>query len=240
MNWFAKPAATTNKTMRYFLWSAVFCLIVAVSVVDEAATSVRGQTSYAQVRALHRSLELTGSVIGEEYCRNTAMQRFQLGLKLKLSLKNTSAATIIVSRFANPINRVVLSKSLKKAKSGDYVYDEISTLMSLPWPEQNDAQQLSPTVEFVTLKPGESFDYKYPQSIDITLSDANDLSVRVSPGRYLLKVKIQTSLWDTEKIKALEQRWAQYGSLWYWDITSQPLAISIEKPSSTTTTCKSP
>lgn len=173
-------------------------------------------------------MQLTASVIGQEYCRNTETQETKLNLKFKLSVRNIGDAPLIVSRFANAINRVVLSKSLKQAQSGVYIYDESSTLMRLPWPGTNDAQDLASTDNlFVTLKPGESFDYEYPQSRDITLTESGGRAERFTPGQYFLKVKTQTWQWDPEKIKGLEQRWAQSGSLFYWDITSEPLAITI-------------
>ena len=211
-----------------------------VFLVQNTATSgvVEGQSAHAQVSAASRSMQLTASVIGQGYCRNTATQEAKLDLKLKLSVKNTSDATLIVCRYCNSIFRVVLSKSLQKANSGDYAYDQHSTVGHLPFPESNDAQLLSPRDGvFVTLKPGESFDYEYPQSVDITLTGAGDRSLRVSPGRYLLQVQIETWDWDAERRKMLEQRLAQSGSLWSSNIASEPLAISIEKPK-VTPACK--
>ena len=241
MKTFARLAVTTNELTKYVLRSAVFWLILGILLVQNTATSGAGtnQSSDGQARAVRRSLQLTTSVVAQEYCRNAA-QRSQMDLTLQMTLKNTGDKTLIVGRYANAINRVVLSNTRTNGKSGKYVYDEISTLMRLPWLEQNDIQQVSPTVEFVTLKPGESFDYQYPQNIDITLTDSSDPSQTVSPGKYLMKVKIQTWQWDTEKIKSLEQRWAQIGMLYYWDLTSEPLTISIEKPSPTVSACKVP
>jgi len=164
-----------------------------------------------------------------------------MDLKLKLSVKNTSDATLLVCRYCNSIHRVVLSKSFKKARSGDYAYDQHCTVGHLPFPEINDTQLLSPADGlFVTLRPGESFDYQYPQSVDITLTDADDRSLRLSSGLYVLQVKIETWDWEEERFKMLEQRWAQYGSLWYWNIASEPLVISIEKPKSTPKRCEYP
>lgn len=235
-------AATINKLMRYFLCFAVFLLLISLFLVQNTATSaaVPGQSSKAQGPAVPRSMQLTATAITEEYCRNTATQEAQLFLALKLSVKNSSEKTLIVSRFANAINRVVLSKSLKKAKSEDYVYDERTTFMRVPLLRQIDIQQVSPTLEFVTLKPSESFDYEYPPSTDITLTESSGRTQRFSPGSYFMQVKIRTWQWDSEKIRPLEQLWAQYGSLWYKDITSEPFAISIEKPASTLTACKLP
>ena len=227
-----------TKVRRYFLCLAVSWLIIGGFLSHDTATSgvVRGQSSQAQVRAL----QLTATVIGQEYCRNTALQRSQMALNLKLSVKNVSNATLLVCRYCNSIHRVVLSQSLKKADSGEYAYDQKSTVRHLPFPESNDSELLAPAGGvFVTLKPGESFDYPYPQSVDVTLTDAADQSLRVVPGQYYLQVKIETWDWDREKRKLLEQRWAQTGSLFYWDVASEPLAISIEKPKSTTA-CKTP
>jgi hypothetical protein len=207
---FARTAAATGKLRRYSLCSAVFWLILSVFLVQNTATSGAGrsQSSQTQVPAIHRSLQLTATVISQEYCRNTEMQRSQMDLKLKLSLKNIGNATLIFCRYCNGINRVVLSKSLKKAKSGDYIYDQHSTFMRMPWLEK-DGIQVSPTLEFVTLEPGESFDYEYPQSADITLTDADNPSQDVPPARYLMYVKIQIWQWDSDLIKPLEQRWAR-------------------------------
>lgn len=227
---FARPAATSNRPLRYFLCVAVSWLLVGVFVAPDTATGgvVRGQSPQAEVRAAHRSLQLTATVIGQEYCSDTAMRRSQMELKLKLTVKNISGATLLVCRYCNSIRRVVLSKSLKKAESGDYAYNQYSTVGHLPFPEMNDSQLLSPEAGlFVTLKPGESFDYEYPQSVGITLTDAGDRSVDVSPGQYLLQVKIETWDWDLERAKMLHQRLAQSGSLFYRDIASKPLAVSI-------------
>lgn len=237
----SKPRAVISKARKYFLCSAVFWLLAGVLLVQNTATSgaVQGQFARAQVGAASRSMQVTASVIGQGYCRNTVTQEAKLDLKLKLSVKNTSDATLIVCRYCNSIQRVVLSKSLKNANSGDYVYDQHSTVGHLPFPEIDDTQLLSPEAGlFVTLKPGESFAYEYPQSVDITLTDAGDRSSRVSPGRYLLQVKIETWDWDGERRKMLEQRLAQSGSLWSSNIASEPLAISIEKPESTIAPCK--
>lgn len=231
MQKFVRTAATSNKPLRYFFCSAVCWLLVGAFVTQDTATSgvVRGQSSQAQVRAL----QLTATVIGQEYCRDTAMRRSQMDLKLKLSVKNISNETVLVCRFCNSIQRVVLSKSLKKAKAGDYAYDQHSTVGHLPFPKIDDTQLLSPESGlFVILRPGESFDYEYPQPVNITLTDAGDRSLRVSPGQYLLQVKIETWDWDTERRKMLEQRLAQSGSLFYRNVASEPLAITIEKPTS--------
>jgi hypothetical protein len=160
-------------------------------------------------------------------------------LQLKLSLQNTGDVALIVPRYSNAIYRVVLSKNLDKAQSGDYTYDVHSTLMRLPGTEKNDfTTQLSPTNEFVILKPNETFDYEYPQGIEIALNDPDDARHRLSSGRYFLQVKIQTWPWDREKIDLLQKRWAQYGHLWYQDIASEPVALSIEKRLSNLTVCK--
>lgn len=219
----------------------MFWLLAGVLLVKNTATSgaVQNQSAPAQVRAASRAVQLTSSVIGQEYCRNTATQEAKLNLKLKLSVRNIGDATLLVCRYCNSIHRVVLSNSLKKAEAGDYAYDQHSTVGHLPFPKITDTQLLSPEAGlFVTLKPGESFDYEYPQPIDITLTDAGNRSLRVSPGRYLLQVKIETWDWDMERRKMLEQRLAQSGSLFYRDVASEPLAISIEKPESTIAPCK--
>ena len=243
MRVFAKPAATTNKLMRYYLCLAVSCLLVGVFLVQNTASSgaLRSQSRQTQVRAAPRSLQLTTTLVAQEYCRNRVTKESQLDLTLKLSVKNISNVTLLICRYCNSIFRVVLSKSLRKAESGNYAYDQRSTMSHFPFPEGSDADQLSPEHGlFVTLKPGETFDYEYPQRIDITLTDADDPSENVSPGQYLLQVKIETWDWDEERFKTLEQRWAKYGSLWYWNIASEPLDISIEKPKSITTICKDP
>ena len=211
----------------------MFWLLAGVLLVQNTATSgaVQSQSAHAQVPAASRSLQLTASVIGQEYCRNGAMQRSQVNLKLKLSVRNTGNETLLVCRFCNSIFRVVLSKTLKQAEAGDYAYDQQSTVGHLPFPKIDDTQLLSAEAGlFVILKPGESFAYEYPQPVDITLSDAADRSLRVSPGQYLLQVKIETWDWDVERRKTLEQRLAQSGSLWSANIVSEPLAISIDNP----------
>lgn len=239
---FARRAATTNKLRRYFLCSAVSCLLVGVFLVQDTATSrvVRGQSSRVQKRAVLRSPQLTATVISQEYCRNSVTQESQLYLKLKLSLKNTSDATLIIHRFTTGIHRLVLSKSLKKAKSGDYAYQQHATIGYFPLSSQVNTQQLSPVVEFFTLKPGESFDYEYPQSADITLTNADDPSHNLSTGRYLMQIQMKTWPWNEKILNELGQRWAQIGVLWSRDIASEPFAISIEKPSLTAPVCKVP
>lgn len=233
---FAMPAATRDKPMRYFVCSTVVCLIVSIFLVQEARG--QGQVSQAsQPLAPHKSLQLTARVMGQDYCR-TPSEESQLDMKLKMSLKNISNTTVIVHRFANAVNRVVLSRSLEKAESGKYVYDQFSTWMGFPFVEENDMQQPSRTFQFITLKPGESFDYEYPETVDLRVTESGGRTKRLSPGRYFMIVKIQTWMWEMEKLKQLEQRWAQYGSLFHWDVISEPLAISVEKTPSTLAACK--
>ena len=244
MREFEKHVATINRLMRCLFLSAVLLVFVS-GFLNDMTTATTGYVShsdsYIQGSSPRQSLQLAANVVSQQYCSKTrpdSSSESQLALQLKLSVRNTSEVALIVPRFNNAVYRVVLSKSLEKTKSGNYAYDAHSTLMRIRWPENEDWKQLSPTSEFVILKPNDSFDYQYLQGIEISLTDPDDGRHRLPAGRYFLQVKIQTWPWDAEKINVLQQRWAQYGHLWYHDIASEPLLVSIEKPASISTVCK--
>lgn len=190
-------------------------------------------------RKVSETVQLSALIASQQYCFQPVDNRRldeTLRLKLRLRVTNVSDETLVIHRYGHAVFNVRLSETLAKARAKNYAYETHATLMrSL---EQRQFDDAAPTNEFRVLRPNESFEYEYPEQIDITVQDGLQPEQNLNSGNYFLQVKTQTWAWETKKAAELQRRWARYGYFWFYDITSLPLPLRIEKPPSITSVCQ--
>ena len=92
-----------------------------------------------------------------------------------------------------------------------------------------------PGSEFQILQPNESLTHE-PAPLRFDNSTASERKIRFE-GDYFVKLRVATWYWDVWKAEILEQRWINSGRLFYSELVTEPIAITIPKPSATTPRC---
>jgi len=159
-----------------------------------------------------------------------------LGLQLRFTITNVSAEPIIIHRYAHGVFKVQVSKTLALLRAGVYVYDERATFIQPPGvPRREFGDAL--TGEFRILKPNESFVYEYPENVAITVGDLRAHSENLTAGNYYLQTTMTTWMWGPKTAERLQQQWAKLGRFFYQNVTSEPIALTIDKPGITNIPC---
>ena len=110
--------------------------------------------------------------------------------------------------------------------------------------EQRPTFNCAPTLKFETITPGDDFQILQPNEsltheppafefVDTTSVERK----RRLEGDYFLKFRVATWYWDVWKAEILEQRWIGAGRLFYSELVTEPIAITIPKPDATTPRC---
>jgi hypothetical protein len=216
-----KPVVLTSE-MNMRLIRVVLLLCIAAGNVSSRETDpnpVPKQTG--------SNLQLKTEVVNQTYC-----ERGNLRVILRFTFLNRGSEPLILYRYATVIARYVVSKDLKSLAKGKYESD-VSPMINPRMPPE--VEKGTPSEElFVILKPGES----YATTTDgyLGINDGSDASVKLRAGRYFLQ--LQVAMWYTDPARAreLRERWREMGTLWYYDVTSLPMEITI-KPYNPGDTC---
>lgn len=228
------------------LLSVLFVMVIAMPLYPQMPHSFRTDGRPAPSAGQPaETIELTSKVIKQQYCLQYLDEQTQyakLRLDLQLESKNVSNRTLIIPRYKGGVVRTVLAKNADALKKSHYVYESRATLRAALKPlDAGHSEFLKaepPAWLFKILSPNASHSYTPDQLITIDLEDLGDDKRRLQDGDYVLQINIQTWSWDYETAKQLRLRWAKHGDLWYENLMSEPLAVSIRKPDNIATRCK--
>ena len=155
---------------------------------------------------------------------NENRQAIHSRLSFRLRLTNVSTRPLIIYRHAPALFDSRLGASLADMPNRKFNFEQRP---ALPHLMPRDFQEATPTNEFRILRPNESWVYE-----DQVMTFSGE-----SLDGFFLQLKAATWLWEVEKAEQLRERWSRYGDLFYQDVTVEPFALTINKPSAATPRC---
>lgn len=172
-------------------------------------------------------LQLTPSIIEAGYTVEDGTKLLRLSLNLEYL--NVGTRSILLDKKSSVIYRRIVSKNLKAMVGCKYLYDVSSHFIFQKSMEAvgfrfNTGPERS---EFVTLKPGESL--KLNSEISFHLYDGTkDTKDDLHPGNYVLQVRVAAWFYFADPAE-WEQKWGNQAYLWSENVTSEPMAFTVEK-----------
>ena len=220
-----RPAGSSKRrlTLNVKLVSVLLPLYVMAATVPGQTTG--GQApDRAQAPGAAQKLELRTEVMSQTYCSTE-----NLRLMVRLTFVNSGSETVILYRGGALIARQVVSRNLNSLLKGKYESDVSPMLTGVIPPEvyTQPSEQY-----FAILKPGES--YATTKETHLFVNDGPKSDFKLRPGRHFLRLRVATWFADPAHARELSQRWN--GTLWYWDVVSQPMEFTI-KPYDPADTC---
>lgn len=169
---------------------------------------------------------LRTEAISQAYCSPD-----NLRVHLRFTFFNSGSETLILYRYGPVISRYLVSKDLDSMAKEKYEYD-VSPMLTVKMPPKVE-QKLDDEL-FVVLKPGEVFALERDVSLRINGADSDS---RLKPGgNYVMRLRVATWFTDLSLARELAQRWRETGTLWYFDVVSEPMQFTI-KPYNGEDTC---
>lgn len=146
-----------------------------------------------------------------------------LYIKLNLNYLNIGTRSILLDKKSSLIYRRVVSKSLRAASTCKYLGDVSAHFIGAESMQAKDPERS----EFVMLKPGESVSFKGEIGLRLfngTKGTHDDLH----PGTYVLQVRVAAWSYYADPAE-WEQKWGGEAYLWSENVTSEPMAFTVEK-----------
>ena len=197
-------------------------LCAAASALQGQADAARREGGAATSAATSEGpprLELTTSVLERRYCRGD-----DLRLKLRLHYVNNGGVPVIMHVY-HSVRLAYVSQSAADALGGKHRpsmhYSPLYVRLA-PLPEEAE-----PGDEFVTIKPGASYDGEAYVGLPLRAVERGSKD-DLPPGDYALRVVVRTWYGRAAKAEELRTRWSSFGFFWSDEVTSQPMALRIE------------
>lgn len=198
--------------------SLISALLLTVAVAGPRTMAEKGDAVNP-----NGPLVLDTSAISRRLCSGDEVVSV-LQLKLKLHYTNVGRKTIILYKGSAVVPALTVSKTAEDALAGK---TEVSLSFNVLTSRGQGVTQTSGE-QFVTLRPGSSFDTEAQVAIPFTLSATEQIPGTVTPGRHFLRVQVVTWPETTEYGKRLQGRWQKKGYLWLDVIESAPMEFDIE------------
>ncbi|HXQ69708.1 MAG TPA: hypothetical protein VN844_04450 [Pyrinomonadaceae bacterium] len=150
-------------------------------------------------------------------------------LTLNLDYVNIGSRPILIDKKSSQIYRKIVTKNVKALAACKYLYDAVSHPISAEdMRRAGFRSDIGPErSEFVVLKPGESFSLK--KQIGLYLYDGTrDTKDDLHPGNYVLQVRVAAWFYFADPAE-WEQKWGGEAYLWSENVTSEPMAFTVEK-----------
>lgn len=209
---------------------SVVLLVFACCVSGWQENSKAAAAQQTQAPAKN-SLKLTTSILDQSYCTNGSVR-----MLLRFRYTNTGSEAIILPRSNFAFPRVTISSSQEAAAKRRYeaeVHRFYPTILNQPFPSGGPTPDPN---RFVTLQPGEAYEEDAtPRYNYLFLTGFS--GGRLRKGDHILQISVSTWNETTELAKELSLAWRKFGILWWGDVTSEPMAFTVEKPA-TTIDCK--
>jgi hypothetical protein len=171
------------------------------------------------------SLKLTTSIVEQSYDCNG-----DLRLSLKFQYANIGTESIILRRYNFRFPRYTISRNAGAAAKGHYER-EVNSFVSTVLAQPNPTRGPEPWGDrFVILKPGENYGIETrPDGADLVIRNPSDQ--RLGKGDHVLQISVSTWNEPVALAQELGDSWRKYGILWWQGVTSEPMPLKIEKPS---------
>lgn len=171
-------------------------------------------------------LQLTTSIAEAHY--STEYGPKSLVLRLNLNYQNVGTRPILLDKKSSRIYRKIVTKNLKALAACKYLYDASSHAISTEDMTRAGFRFSDPEQsEFVTLEPGKSL--RMEREIALSLYDGTkDTKDDLHPGNYVLQVRVAAWFYFADPAE-WEQKWGNEAYLWSENVTSEPMAFTVEK-----------
>jgi hypothetical protein len=206
--------------------SAYFAIIVAAIA---CANSWRVSASGPEF------VKITTENLGVQQCIQSIDEYSQderSKLRLRFTITNVSDQPLIIYRRAPSAFDLRIVKREIDFPKVPFKYEERPTFNCAP-PLNFDAA--TPGNDFQILQPNESLTHE-PAAMEFANTTSAKRKRRLE-GDYFVKFRVATWYWDVWKAEILEQRWIGNGRLFYSELETEPIAITIPKPDATTPRC---
>ena len=217
----------------------ILVLLTACAGQQLAAAGTRAHQR-SEKQKVSQTVKLTAEIIGRQQCIQVLGDGSRdelLRLKLRYRITNVSSEPVVIHGYSHAAFNVRLSRTAAEMLANNFVYDARSTFMRPSRVWMREFNEPAPSDEFRVLKPNESFEYQYPENVDITVSDSTDASENLPAGEYFLQTRVATWMWENEIAERLQQQWSKYGYFFYYHVASEPIALAIDKSGTATAHC---
>jgi hypothetical protein len=182
------------------------------------------QTVAAQTPA-QPQLQLTAAILEQRYCSVKA-DAITLQLKIRLRYTNLSSQAIILYKGHD----LFFQTKIREADQAGQSYQVHLIDMHYFDEEFERIDARSPSKVFVTLAPNQSFEREVIKGIGVADQAKERTSTSVHPGSHTLQVIVSTWYQSPKLAEQLRQQWQRKGYLWSQPLTSAPLKVLVEKP----------
>lgn len=193
-------------------------------------STVHHTTGCAATEQEQTSLELTTSIVNQRYCQSSDEGGYNtLRMDLRLRYKNTGRQPVILYKGSRVVYREMVSRTALDAARRSYIFD-LSLMVGVEGTLNiSDSPVLNK--DFVVLLPGAIFETVAHEGSVLFLkrNDPENSSDALSTGEYMLQVSTYTFPYSQKLAENLRSRWKTIGVLWSNDLTSRPMAFTVER-----------
>lgn len=201
------------------MMASVLFLVVALGVVK--AQNPRCVPETAPRRDNAARLQLTTSIAESSYSVEPGSK--SLTLSLSLSYLNTGTRSILLDKKSSLVYRTLVSKNLRAVAACKYLHDVSAHFIGAQSMHAGEPERS----EFVILKPGESIIFK--RAVRLRLYDGTkDTKDDLHPGNYILQIRVAAWFYYADPAE-YEKKWAAEAYVWSENVTSEPMAFTVEK-----------
>lgn len=200
-----------------------FATLAFVIGLSATATPFESSTK-EQTRRTDEKLELSTTVVGEEYCAKD-----HLRLRLRYRFRNTGTESILLYKDSHAVAEYFVSRTLEDAAQHKYVENVepfIQPILPDPTASATPDENL-----LATIKSGEAFETEHDFHLFV-FDGRPESEDNLRAGNYFLELVVPTWWFGgPDKAKTARQRWRQFGYLFSDDLTSIPMPFTIkDKP----------
>ena len=177
-------------------------------------------------------VQLTAELLEQTYC--TVNTEISLQLKIKLRYTNLSPHPVILYRGHDLFFQ---TKLRSEPDAAGRTYQVLLLNMHYFDEEFERISARSPSKVFVTLAPNQSFERQLIKGIGVTDQSKERSSTSVYPGEHTLQLTVSTWYQSPKLAEQLREQWRRKGVLVSLPLTSLPLKLVVEKPT-TSPTCR--
>ncbi len=183
------------------------------------------------VEAQHApSLRLETRLTGQTYCRAPNSNDTYVILHLQLKFTAIGDEPVILYRMCDQLLRKSLSSTLADANAGKYVQDwHISYAPFFYLKLIRGSEAFPPQDYFVVLRPNES--YFLNASVSLSYCTPARPTCPSLSGEHYLRARYGTWRETEEVLARARQTWKPFGYLWGKDLTTEPIAFTVDEPS---------
>ena len=211
-------------------------LFAATSLLCSSLISGLNGTSTTPTRAVEQPqdaekvlpLRLTTSVLARRYCKEPGSDVSEnLRIKLRLRYANAGSKPVILYKHENTVFQEMISRDPMDAAAHRYVWD--FSLTTVTGGKDSTIDSPVPSSSFAILRPGQSFDGEAEITVFVRRGRTGKESDGLLPGKYILQIRISTWPESENLAERLSKRWQHIGTLWFGDLTSEIMDLTIDK-----------